>query len=190
MSQQISFTIPLTSSAIGATIIALSAMKNDLSEIPSVGVQTQLHIVDVPIVTPDPIAAIPEVPLAPTLEEAEALDSAGQLWNAKLHASTKTFVQDGTWKKKKGVTPTPPVAETPPMTEGKSVTPISENTVSPKAVATPGVSPFRQLLVDITSAGLSPDYVQTTCLEVNGRSLSDCKADSPALEMLRMGLGL
>ncbi len=39
-----------------------------------------------------------EIP-APTAEE---LDSAGQPWNAELHASTKSKNADGTWKKKRG----------------------------------------------------------------------------------------
>lgn len=34
--------------------------------------------------------------------QAEELDSAGQPWNAELHASTKSKNADGTWKKRRG----------------------------------------------------------------------------------------
>ena len=34
-------------------------------------------------------------------QPAEELDSAGQLWNAELHASTKSKNADGTWKKRR-----------------------------------------------------------------------------------------
>lgn len=175
---QISFTIPLTRSALSATISALTAMNNDLEVAPTVGVQTQLVV--------EPVV-VEEV------NEQEEVDSEGQAWNPEIHASTKTKVADGTWKKKRGVTPPPPsVSETtppPPIAEeGKSST--EESIVLPKVETTPSVSPFRQLLSDIAKAGLAPDYVQKTCLEVNGRSMPECKDSPEAMEMLRMALGL
>lgn len=42
------------------------------------------------------------VPAVHTDEPAEELDSAGHMWNAELHASTKSKNADGTWKKRRG----------------------------------------------------------------------------------------
>jgi hypothetical protein len=50
-------------------------------------------------------------PPPPAVEDEEpqgdgsGLDSAGVPWDERIHASTKTKVADGTWKKKRGITP-------------------------------------------------------------------------------------
>ena len=55
---------------------------------------------------------------APEPQPAEELDSAGQPWNAELHASTKSKNADGTWKKRRGSaaaeTSLPPGGQVPP----------------------------------------------------------------------------
>jgi hypothetical protein len=38
-------------------------------------------------------------------ENDNGLDSAGTPWDERIHASTRTKVSDGTWKKRKGITP-------------------------------------------------------------------------------------
>ena len=63
-----------------------------------------------PPVTSEAEAAMAEVPSVgsfPTSEPQEELDSAGNLWDSSLHASTKTKVKNGTWKLKRGVIPPP-----------------------------------------------------------------------------------
>jgi hypothetical protein len=157
---------------------------------------------------PPPVAdMVDELDEEPTQPEG-AVDSAGTPWDERIHSGAKTFLQaDGTWKLKRGVdkalvaqitaelmgnaqapvvsTPTPPSAtptnvNTPPP----PVAPITETPAAPVG------NGFRQLLSDITKAGLAPEYVQNMCLEVNGRPLPLCKDDIAALDLLRMSLGL
>ena len=59
---------------------------------------------------PEPVAALTELETPPAPEVVEAacadlLDSSGIMWDARIHASTRTKVQDGTWKMKRGVEP-------------------------------------------------------------------------------------
>ena len=59
---------------------------------------------------PEPVAALTELetPPAPELVEAacaDLLDSSGIMWDARIHASTRTRISDGTWKMKRGVEP-------------------------------------------------------------------------------------
>lgn len=42
---------------------------------------------------------------APEVVDDSILDSAGIMWDARIHASTRTKVADGTWKMKRGVEP-------------------------------------------------------------------------------------
>lgn len=76
---------------------------------------------EVPVAAPlAPSAPVPPAPPAPpapatvpsasnssasTLTASGAVDSAGLPWDERIHASTKTTVADGTWRKKKGVSP-------------------------------------------------------------------------------------
>ena len=62
---------------------------------------------------PGALEAAPPPPPPPTGVE---LDSAGQPWDEKLHASSKAKVADGTWRKKRGTTgaDAPPVADAAP----------------------------------------------------------------------------
>ena len=51
-------------------------------------------------VSPAPVSPAPVTPApAPVSPE---LDSAGQPWSVEMHSSGRTFIKDGTWKKKKG----------------------------------------------------------------------------------------
>ena len=64
----------------------------------------------VPVPVPEPVAALTELetPPAPELVEAacaDLLDSSGLMWDARIHASTRTKISDGTWKMKRGVEP-------------------------------------------------------------------------------------
>ena len=63
----------------------------------------------VPVPVPEPAALTElETPPAPELVDAacaDLLDSSGLMWDARIHASTRTKVQDGTWKMKRGVEP-------------------------------------------------------------------------------------
>lgn len=59
-----------------------------------------------PIVTPEAevqtVPSVPEVSI-PQNQVATEVDAAGTPWDERIHASTKTTVADGTWKKKRGV---------------------------------------------------------------------------------------
>lgn len=59
---------------------------------------------------PTPVDVRDIAPPAPETVEAEVassdlLDSSGIMWDARIHASTRTKVADGTWKMKRGVEP-------------------------------------------------------------------------------------
>ena len=63
-----------------------------------------------PVPVPEPVATLTELETPPAPEVVEAacadlLDSSGIMWDARIHASTRTKVQDGTWKMKRGVEP-------------------------------------------------------------------------------------
>lgn len=60
---------------------------------------------------------------------AEELDSAGQPWNAELHASTKSKNGDGTWKKRRGSVQAPaePAVPTPPAPPAPPAAPAAED---------------------------------------------------------------
>lgn len=56
--------------------------------------------------TPPPPAPAPDAALVGAATTTGVLtDSAGMLWDARIHASTKATIQDGTWKKRRGVEP-------------------------------------------------------------------------------------
>lgn len=59
-------------------------------------------------------------------QPAEELDSAGQPWNAELHASTKSKNGDGTWKKRRGAAQTdmPAAPAVPPVPPAPTAEPI------------------------------------------------------------------
>lgn len=62
------------------------------------------------LAAPQTVAALTELetPPAPELVEAacaDLLDSSGIMWDARIHASTRTKISDGTWKMKRGVEP-------------------------------------------------------------------------------------
>lgn len=57
-----------------------------------------------PATPPPGPPSTPPPPPTPGEAPAEKLDSAGHIWNAALHAKSKTKVKDGTWRKKRGVT--------------------------------------------------------------------------------------
>ncbi|MHB8283493.1 MAG: hypothetical protein ACYDD1_02345 [Caulobacteraceae bacterium] len=80
-----------------------------------------------PAAPPPPVAAAP----APPAVDVE-LDSAGQPWNEELHASSKSKVADGTWRKKRGLAtdaaaatlaPPAPAAPAPPPAPAAAPTP-------------------------------------------------------------------
>ena len=50
---------------------------------------------------PPPATIIPQGPISPAT--GATLDKDGLPWDARIHASTKTFNADGTWRKKRGV---------------------------------------------------------------------------------------
>jgi len=221
MQPSLSFTIPYTSSAIRATVVALNQMDNDLNgtvglfESPTrvVGSHTsfptpsEIDECVTTVFTPPPpsiASAVDEDDLEDESQPEGTVDSAGTPWDARIHSSSKTFLKaDGTWKLKKGVDKAlvaelmgnvqPPVIA-PPVTP-TSTTPTNVITpLPPVAPITETPAPvgngFRQLLSEITKAGLAPEYVQNICREVNGCTLPECKDDMDKLNMLRMSLGL
>jgi hypothetical protein len=53
----------------------------------------------------------PETPEENEQGEAPEVDADGVEWDPELHASTKTKTQDGRWKKRRGATPKPQIAD-------------------------------------------------------------------------------
>ena len=155
---------PLTSlDQINAAITALTAYRNALYPVtlgvdnPAVGQSTTSqmsasqaeqalfgqHVAAAPV-TPPPAAATPVTPPADS-----DTDSAGVVWSAELHASSKAKNADGTWRKKRGAAdvPAPPVTAaaapvTPPPVAAAPVTPppvaATPVTPPPPAAAAPG----------------------------------------------------
>ena len=228
MQQSLSFTIPYTSSAIRATVVALNQMDNDLNG--TVGLFVESQVMTVQSGTETMLGFVPISVDAPTQQSTPAyqapiqgsctdaftppppdeepaaegsVDANGMVWDERIHASTKTFVVNGTWKMKRGVDKAVVdqvvselmgnVDTTPTQSSGSTPLPpvevITESTPPPPTAA-PDVNAFRQLLSDITKAKLAPDFVQKTCMEVNGCTLPQCKDDADKLAMLRMSLGL
>jgi len=145
----------------------------------------------------DPVSTfIPSVATPPQV------DSAGMPWDERIHASTKTFVQNGTWKMKRGVDATVVASVTAELmgNEPTLPTPSNETIVTPPvapitdAPVPPPVAapdPFRSLIADITKAGLAPDYVQQVIRENGAESLPMLKAKYPHLfPLIREKLGL
>lgn len=57
-----------------------------------------------PAPMPAAVAPVPMAPAAPSSPASDVkLDSKGLPWDERIHASTKTTVADGSWKKKKGI---------------------------------------------------------------------------------------
>jgi hypothetical protein len=54
-------------------------------------------------VAADPVVTLDGAPL--DVSGSDLLDSAGNMWDARIHASTRTKISDGTWKLKRGVDP-------------------------------------------------------------------------------------
>jgi len=72
--------------------------------------------------------------------ETVTLDAAGLPWDARIHSSSKERIANGTWKIKRGVDRNL-VAQFQAEYLGKSPTPISEPTVTPKVEVTDNVPP-------------------------------------------------
>lgn len=119
--EQLSFTIPYTSSAIRATVTALNQMDNDLNGVVGLFVATPTveyrEVPNAPAPLPhfdanvDPATFIPTPPPVgleddePSYNSVEpTVDSAGTPWDTRIHSSSKALLKaDGTWKLKKGV---------------------------------------------------------------------------------------
>lgn len=202
--QNLSFSIPNTSVAIRATITFLQTMDDSLNSTePLPNIHSEPTIVTTTsVVTPPPPATEVEPEDAPFVG---TVDSEGMPWDERIHASTKSVIANGTWKLKRGVdqalvaqvkaelmgndtSATPNSESTPPP----PAEPITEATPPPPtpAPATPSVDGFRQLVSDITKAGLAPDYVQGICHDLGFKGIIDCKGSEENLNLLRMSLGL
>lgn len=166
--QQLSFTIPYTSSAIRGVITALNQMDNDLNS--AVGLfsqavatahskheafveKTMSTITETPEFRDVPNCPTPPPP--PVEEEVDnelaqpegAVDSAGTPWDERIHSGAKTFLQsDGTWKLKRGVDKALVAQVTAELmgnvSTGTSVTPSNVSTPTlPVEVITESVPP-------------------------------------------------
>ena len=67
--------------------------------------------------------------------QAEDLDSAGQPWNAELHASTKSKNADGTWKKRRGAAQA--ATETVAQDDAATLVPMQSAPPAPPIPAAP-----------------------------------------------------
>jgi hypothetical protein len=158
--------------------------------------------IEMPVLPPEPQELDPVSTFMPSVATPPELDSAGMPWDERIHASTKTFVQNGTWKMKRGVDATVVASVTAELmgNEPMSQTPSNETIVTPPAapitdapVPPPSapVDPFLSLIADITKAGLAPDYVQQVIRENGAESLPMLKAKYPHLfPLIREKLGL
>lgn len=113
-----------------------------------------------------PAAPALTTPAAPVVTDAEALvNEHGIVWNAELHASTKTTNQDGHWKAKKGVdkalieaynakfvaadtAPAAPVVTTPPA---PPAAPSLQTPPAPPSLVTPPAPPAAPALPAVTT---------------------------------------
>lgn len=125
---------------------------------------TQANTSSVPTPPADTPPAPPSAPAAstaapPSINPAD-VDSAGQLWDARIHASSRAKNKDGTWRARRNVetaeapsTPTPPA---PPP---------------PQAFATADPTTFSELMTRFTvavSAGKMPPTAPQEAIQANG----------------------
>lgn len=89
------------------------------------------------------------VPAVHTDEPAEDLDSAGQPWNAELHASTKSKNADGTWKKRRGAAQA--ATETVAQDDAATLVPLPSAPPVPPAPAAPAEPIMPKIFALITS---------------------------------------
>lgn len=66
--------------------------------------QTPTEAFGTPTIPATPPATVPAAPVAEQPTPDVELDSAGVPWDAEIHSSGKSFVRDGTWKRKRGIT--------------------------------------------------------------------------------------
>lgn len=137
-----------------------------------------------------PLEDIPEIPLPPIKPADVAAiptpdrDRDGQPWDARIHASTKTTISNGTWKVKRGVSPElieqvrSEVAPAPtPLGEANlEMTPASERavplppatvaTVTPIAPTTP--MELLQWIMKEQPSNIQQAYINAGFVDANG----------------------
>lgn len=112
-------------------------------------------------------SATPQAPI----NQGNAVDKDGIPWDVRIHSEGKTFIADGTWRKKKGVSPAvydqvvaelrgvPGAAPAPVPTPAQTAAPVP-----PAATGTVGAG--KALMAEITAAlrggKLTPDTVKST----------------------------
>ena len=95
---------------IGGIDIAQGMAREALADAVQTSATVTAYHDDLIVPAPEQVAALTELetPPAPELVDAacaDLLDSSGIMWDARIHASTRTKVSDGTWKMKRGVEP-------------------------------------------------------------------------------------
>lgn len=104
---------------------------------PAISIPAPAPLPSVP--SPAVPAPVQQAPAAPTTPATVVdLDSRGLPWDDRIHASTKAKVQDGSWKKKRGVGETY-VLQVEAQLRGQ---PVMTPTVPPAPVITPQPWPF------------------------------------------------
>lgn len=182
MSDQISFTIPVTPSALNRTITMLKGMADDLNSTPSLFDRAvELAKASIPTPTPTPVVIIP-TPTVPgtaavaslneVVEDDEddapesdgsGVDTRGILWDARIHSANKSKMQNGAWKRKRNISDEL-VASVELEQTGEVVTPepVVATVVAPAAVvATVAPIPTPEPVVVVPEPVLAPVAITT-----------------------------
>lgn len=142
--QNFSVTIPMTAHA-------LTALSRFAAELAAGGSDTAQPVRTFEVVTPTQAPAVVEADDAddqPT--DGTGLDSQGIPWDARIHASTKTKLQDGSWKIRRNLDPKT-VAEVLDELKGRKGDPVQSDVPPPPvAQAATIVAPPPAAAVEVT----------------------------------------
>lgn len=123
-------------------------------------------------IAPPPVQVLAPAPEAATSSDPALLDKNGHTWDGRIHASSKAFVADGTWRMKRGVDPdlvrqiqgaSPTSAPAPAAVNpfaAVAPSPVAAPVLAPSPVgqaamtmpAKAGLSPYTQIVVDTSKA--------------------------------------
>lgn len=137
------------------SIVVAEAPKN----VPEVSIGAPLTSAQLPLAPPPAQVLAPAPEVATSLSPA-LVDKNGHPWDARIHASSKAFIADGTWRVKRGVdpdlvreiqaslpVPAAPAAPAPAPT----LAPAPSLAPAPTPPAS-GLSPYTQIVVDTSKA--------------------------------------
>lgn len=151
-----------------------------------------------PVVSP--ATTTPPVPVEPAPStSALVVDKKGIPWDERIHASSKAFIADGTWRTKRGVDAALVTqveaelrgfADLAATTPAPAPAPIPAPPPAPAPVAAAaGLSPYTQLVVDVSKAmtgkGLNPNVVVEACAALGVANLGEVQHRPELVEPIR-----